>query len=102
MQRNLQRNLHCSSSELRTVFVADVPEFRAVVGDEAAEELRCSVGDAVQASLVLKTCFTRMMNCEKKVFVDQLNMLVKRVTNEGERCRGPRGNIWITAAFQQP
>lgn len=25
-----------------------------------------------------------MMNCEKKVFVDQLNMLVKRVTEEGE------------------
>ena len=25
-----------------------------------------------------------MMNCEKKVFVDQLNMLVKRVTGEGK------------------
>lgn len=43
------------------------------------------MGDAVQTRLVLKKCFTRMMNCEKKVFVDQLNMLVKRVTEEGER-----------------
>lgn len=62
-----------------------VPEFRALVGNEAVEELQCSVGDAVQTSQVLKKCFTRMMNCEKKVFVDQLNMLVKRVSEEGEQ-----------------
>lgn len=72
---------------LLAVFVPAVPEFRALVGDEAAEELRCSVGDAVQTRLVLKKCFTRMMNCEKKLFVDQLNMLVKRVTEEGEQSR---------------
>lgn len=42
------------------------------------------MGDAAQTGQVLKKCFTRMMNCEKKVFVDQLNMLVKRVTEEGE------------------
>lgn len=42
------------------------------------------MGDAVHTSQALKKCFTRMMNCEKKVFVDQLNMLVKRVTEEGE------------------
>lgn len=59
------------------------------MGNEAAEELQCSMGDAVQTSQVLKKCFTRMMNCEKKVFVDQLNMLVKRVTEEGkEAARG--------------
>ena len=60
-----------------------VPEFHALVGNEAAEELLSSMGDAVCSSLALKKCFTRMMNCEKKVFVDQLNMLVKRVTEEG-------------------
>lgn len=65
-----------------------VREFRALVGTEAAEELQCSMGDAVQTSQVLKKCFTRMMNCEKKVFVDQLNMLVKRVTEEGEEAEG--------------
>lgn len=67
-----------------------VPEFHALVGNEAAEELRCSVGDAVRTSQALKKCFTRMMNCEKKVFVDQLNMLVKRVSEEGEEAE-PRG-----------
>ncbi|KAK5901824.1 hypothetical protein CesoFtcFv8_007145 [Champsocephalus esox] len=64
-------------------FLKSVPEFHALVGNEAAEELRCSVGNAVHTGQVLKKCFTRMMNCEKKVFVDQLNMLVKRVTEDG-------------------
>ncbi|XP_061750528.1 mannose-6-phosphate isomerase [Nerophis ophidion] len=64
-------------------FLKDVPEFHALVGNEAAEELRRSVGDADRTKWALKKCFTRMMNCEKKVFVDQLNMLVKRVTEEG-------------------
>ncbi|KAF1386506.1 hypothetical protein PFLUV_G00095550 [Perca fluviatilis] len=64
-------------------FLKSVPEFHALVGNEAAGELLCSMGDAVHTSQVLKKCFTRMMNCEKKVFVDQLNMLVKRVTEEG-------------------
>lgn len=66
-----------------TGFLKSVPEFHALVGNEAAEELQSSMGDAARTSLALKKCFTRMMNCEKKVFVDQLNMLVKRVTEEG-------------------
>ncbi|XP_077565755.1 mannose-6-phosphate isomerase [Stigmatopora nigra] len=64
-------------------FIQFVPEFRALVGNEAAEQLRASVGHAGRVGQALKKCFTRMMNCEKKVFVDQLNMLVKRVTEEG-------------------
>lgn len=60
-----------------------VPEFYALVGNEAADELQSSVGNPARISLALKKCFSRMMNCEKKVFVDQLNMLVKRVSEEG-------------------
>lgn len=70
-----------------SVWPPGVPEFHALVGNEAAEELRCSMGDALRTSQALKKCFTRMMNCEKKVFVDQLNMLVKRVTEEGENMK---------------
>ena len=66
------------------VHLSAVPEFHALVGNAAAEELRSGMGDAARTSQALKKCFTRMMNCEKKVFVDQLNMLVKRVTEEGE------------------
>ncbi|KAJ3596408.1 hypothetical protein NHX12_002815 [Muraenolepis orangiensis] len=63
-------------------FLKSVPEFHALVGNEAAEELQCITGDVLCTKQALKKCFTRMMNCEKKVFVDQLNMLVKRVTEE--------------------
>jgi len=65
-------------------WTAAVPEFRALVGNEAAEELGATAGEAASTRQALKRCFTRMMNCEKKVFVDQLNMLVKRITEEGE------------------
>lgn len=67
------------------VCASDVPEFRALVSAEAAEDLRSSRDDPERTSRALKKCFTRMMNCEKKVFVDQLNMLVKRISEEGER-----------------
>lgn len=74
----------CALEMFSSMCASGVPEFRALVGGEAAEELRSSAGDAARTSQALKKCFTRMMNCEKKVFVDQLNMLVKRVTEEGE------------------
>uniref|UniRef100_W5LIQ3 Mannose-6-phosphate isomerase n=1 Tax=Astyanax mexicanus TaxID=7994 RepID=W5LIQ3_ASTMX len=63
-------------------FLKAVPEFHALVGNEASDELQSSVGNPGRISLALKKCFSRMMNCEKKVFVDQLNMLVKRVSEE--------------------
>lgn len=66
-------------------FPPDVPEFHALVGNEAADELQSSRDNPPRASLALKKCFSRMMNCEKKVFVDQLNMLVKRVSEEGKK-----------------
>ena len=61
-----------------------VPEFHTLVGNEASEELQNNVNNSHRAAKALKMCFTRMMNCEKKVFVDQLNMLVKRITDDGE------------------
>lgn len=67
------------------LFFLDVPEFHALVGNEAADELQSSRDNPARASLALKKCFSRMMNCEKKVFVDQLNMLVKRVSEEGTK-----------------
>lgn len=86
-------------------FLRAVPEFRALVGKEAVEELQSSLGDAVQTSRVLKKCFARMMTCEKKVFVDQLNMLVKRVTEEGAAGRdvsGSNGVLLLRLHSQYP
>ncbi|XP_066557863.1 mannose-6-phosphate isomerase [Amia ocellicauda] len=86
-------------------FLKSVPEFHALVGNEAAEELQSSVGDAGRVSEALKKCFTRMMNCEKKVFVDQLNMLVKRVSEEaaaGKDTSGSNGDLLLRLHSQFP
>ena len=66
------------------VSIPAIPEFHTLVGKEAAEERQSSIGEDLRISLALKKCFACMMNCEKKVFVDQLDMLVKRVTEDGE------------------
>ncbi|TSK13444.1 Mannose-6-phosphate isomerase [Bagarius yarrelli] len=82
-----------------------VPEFHALVGNEAAEEMQNSRNNPERASLALKKCFSRMMNCEKKVFVDQLNMLVKRVSEEEAVCKdtsGSNGELLLRLHSQYP
>ncbi|XP_048828661.1 mannose-6-phosphate isomerase isoform X1 [Brienomyrus brachyistius] len=79
-------------------FLKSVPEFHTLVGPDAAADLRCSVEDAGHMQAALRKCFTRMMNCEKKVFVDQLNVLVKRVTEEaaaGKDTSGSNGDLLL-------
>lgn len=50
----------------------------------AAEQLERSGSDDPRGvSAALRVCFTRLMKSEKKFFVDQLNMLVKRISQEG-------------------
>ncbi|XP_016086207.1 mannose-6-phosphate isomerase [Sinocyclocheilus grahami] len=86
-------------------FLKNVPEFRALVGNEAAEELQSADGDPGWTSLALKKCFTRMMNCEKKLFVDQLNMLVKRISEEeaaGKDTSGSNGELLLRLHSQYP
>ncbi|TRY96024.1 hypothetical protein DNTS_002171 [Danionella cerebrum] len=86
-------------------FLKNVPEFRALVGSEASEELQSANGDPERVSLALKKCFTRMMNCEKKVFVDQLNMLVKRISEEeaaGKDTSSSNGDLLLRLHSQYP
>uniref|UniRef100_A0A3P9LJZ7 Mannose-6-phosphate isomerase n=1 Tax=Oryzias latipes TaxID=8090 RepID=A0A3P9LJZ7_ORYLA len=86
-------------------FLQRVPEFHALVGNEAAEELQRAVGDGARTSQALKKCFTRMMSCEKKVFVDELNELVKRVTEEGAAGKdtsGSNGDLLLRLHSQYP
>lgn len=54
------------------------------MGEEASAALRGAAGEVDQTRRVLKDCFSRLMSCEKKVLVEQLNLLVKRVSEEGE------------------
>uniref|UniRef100_A0A8C7WTC5 Mannose-6-phosphate isomerase n=1 Tax=Oryzias sinensis TaxID=183150 RepID=A0A8C7WTC5_9TELE len=86
-------------------FLQRVPEFHALGGNEAAEELQRAVGDNARTSQALKKCFTRMMSCEKKVFVDELNELVKRVTEEGAAGKdtsGSNGDLLLRLHSQYP
>ncbi|XP_017341679.2 mannose-6-phosphate isomerase [Ictalurus punctatus] len=86
-------------------FLKNVPEFHALVGNEAADELQSSRDNPARASLALKKCFSRMMNCEKKVFVDQLNMLVKRVLEEeaaGKDTSRNNGELLLRLHSQYP
>ncbi|NWI16537.1 MPI isomerase, partial [Crypturellus soui] len=87
-------------------FLQSVPELRALIGDVAAEQLERSVSDDPRGvSAALRVCFTRMMKSEKKFFVDQLNMLVKRISQEaaeGKDLSGNNGDLLLRLHSQYP
>lgn len=63
-------------------FLSEVPELQAVMGPESVQELKSGLEDLNQTCLSLKTCFTRMMNCDKNLVQDQLQKLVQRVEKQ--------------------
>ncbi|NWX92455.1 MPI isomerase, partial [Nothoprocta ornata] len=87
-------------------FLQSVPELRALIGDVAAEQLERSVSnDPRGVSAALRVCFTRVMKSEKKFFVDQLNMLVKRISQEaaeGKDVSGSNGDLLLRLHSQYP
>lgn len=63
---------------------AEVPEFQFLIGDSAATQLKQSISHDSQAvASALRSCFSHLMNSEKKVVVEQLNLLVKRISQQG-------------------
>uniref|UniRef100_A0A8C6Y028 Mannose-6-phosphate isomerase n=1 Tax=Naja naja TaxID=35670 RepID=A0A8C6Y028_NAJNA len=87
-------------------FLRHVPEFRALIGNVAAEQLeRSGRDDPRGVSAALRVCFTRMMKSEKKVFVDQLNQLVKRISQEaaaGKDISASCGELLLKLHSQYP
>lgn len=68
---------------------AEVPEFQSLIGEDATAQLRQSVGgDAAAMASALRSCFSHLMKSEKKVVVEQLNLLVKRISQQGGCGRG--------------
>ncbi|KAM5292087.1 mannose-6-phosphate isomerase isoform 1-T1 [Ctenodactylus gundi] len=64
-------------------FMKKVPEFQCLVGDDAAAQLRQSMDSDLQTvASALKSCFSHIMKREKKVVVEQLNLLVKRISQQ--------------------
>ncbi|XP_077174299.1 mannose-6-phosphate isomerase [Paroedura picta] len=88
------------------IFLQNVPEFRAMIGNVAAEQLERSVGDDPRGvSAALRVCFTRMMKSEKKVCVEKLNLLVKRITQQaavGEETSAICGDLLLRLHSQYP
>lgn len=63
---------------------SEVPEFQFLIGDAASTQLRQSMSsDAEAVAAALRSCFSHLMKSEKKVVVEQLNLLVKRVSQQG-------------------
>ncbi|XP_032273506.1 mannose-6-phosphate isomerase isoform X1 [Phoca vitulina] len=64
-------------------FLTKVPEFRFLIGDNAATQLKQSMNsDSQSVASALQSCFSHLMKSEKKVVVEQLNLLVKRVSQQ--------------------
>ncbi|XP_063782448.1 mannose-6-phosphate isomerase isoform X2 [Pseudophryne corroboree] len=66
-------------------FLQAVPEFRALIGEEAALQLESSAADPckeVEERKALQRCFTCMMQSSKKDCAEQLNLLVQRATQQ--------------------
>uniref|UniRef100_H0WSF2 Mannose-6-phosphate isomerase n=1 Tax=Otolemur garnettii TaxID=30611 RepID=H0WSF2_OTOGA len=64
-------------------FLKKVPEFQFLVGDNAATQLKQSMNrDSQAVASALQNCFSHLMKSEKKVVVEQLNLLVKRISQQ--------------------
>ncbi|XP_068927251.1 mannose-6-phosphate isomerase isoform X2 [Petaurus breviceps papuanus] len=87
-------------------FLHKVPELRLLIGTEAVKHLEQSVGQDLQAaSSALRACFTRMMKSEKKDFEEQLNVLVKRISQEaaeGKDMTDSNGELLLKLHGQYP
>ncbi|KAM7337519.1 hypothetical protein ACRRTK_003638 [Alexandromys fortis] len=64
-------------------FLKKVPEFQSLIGEEATAQLKQSVSrDPGAVAAALRNCFSHLMKSEKKVVVEQLNLLVKRISQQ--------------------
>uniref|UniRef100_A0A8C2RCW5 Mannose-6-phosphate isomerase n=1 Tax=Capra hircus TaxID=9925 RepID=A0A8C2RCW5_CAPHI len=64
-------------------FLTKVPEFQFLIGDNAAAQLKQSLSqDSEAVTSALRSCFSHLMKSEKKVVVEQLNLLVKRISQQ--------------------
>ncbi|XP_028630245.1 mannose-6-phosphate isomerase [Grammomys surdaster] len=87
-------------------FLKKVPEFQSLIGETAAVQLRQSVGgDPAAMASAVKNCFSHLMKSEKKVVVEQLNLLVKRVSQQvfdGNSMEDIHGKLLLQLHQQYP
>ncbi|XP_029806548.1 mannose-6-phosphate isomerase isoform X2 [Suricata suricatta] len=87
-------------------FLTKVPEFQFLIGDNAAEQLKQSLSrDSQCVASALRSCFSQLMKSEKKVVVEQLNLLVKRVSQQvaaGNNMEDINGELLLWLHQQYP
>ncbi|XP_018414423.1 PREDICTED: mannose-6-phosphate isomerase [Nanorana parkeri] len=89
-------------------FLRDVPEFRALIGQDAAQQLEAIAVDLskdVEVRKALQKCFTCMMQRSKEEYAEQLKLLVQRVTQQvqgGEDVSYCIGVLLLTLNSQFP
>lgn len=80
-----------------------MPELQVLIGDDAATQLKQSLSsDSQRVAAALRGCFSHLMKSEKKVVVEQLNLLVKRISQQGGDRRPGRGAPACTAPAWAP
>ncbi|XP_039094056.1 mannose-6-phosphate isomerase isoform X3 [Hyaena hyaena] len=87
-------------------FLTKVPEFQFLIGDNAAAQLKQSLSrDSQCVASALRGCFSQLMKRDKKVVVEQLNLLVKRVSQQvaaGHNMEDINGELLLRLHQQYP
>ncbi|XP_006888354.1 PREDICTED: mannose-6-phosphate isomerase isoform X1 [Elephantulus edwardii] len=92
--------------EETVAFLNKVPEFQVLIGEDAATHLQQSMNHGSQAvASALRNCFSHLMKSEKKVVVEQLNLLVKRISQQvaaGNNMEDINGQLLLELHQQYP
>ncbi|XP_021063050.1 mannose-6-phosphate isomerase [Mus pahari] len=87
-------------------FLKKVPEFQLLIGDDATAQLKQSMGGNPEAmASAVRNCFSHLMKSEKKVVVEQLNLLVKRISQQvfdGNNMEDIYGKLLLQLHQQHP
>ncbi|KAM6202773.1 mannose-6-phosphate isomerase isoform 2-T2 [Rhynchocyon petersi] len=87
-------------------FLKKVPEFHFLIGDDAVTQLKQSMNLGSQAvASALQNCFSHLMKSEKEVVVEQLNLLVKRISQQvaaGNNMEDVNGQLLLELHQQYP
>ncbi|KAM8783324.1 mannose-6-phosphate isomerase [Rhynchonycteris naso] len=87
-------------------FLTKVPEFQFLIGDDATTQLKQSLSQSSQAmAAALQTCFSNLMKSEKKAVVEQLNLLVKQISQQvaaGNNVEDICGELLLQLHHQYP
>ncbi len=82
------------------LFVAEVPEFRAVIGEDLAEAFcGAAAAGAAGGEAALQRCFTALMTRDADVVKTQLDALTQKLSDASTCTWGCLGGLFGTVSF---